>query len=136
MLGWLSVLGAALARLLRRPEDVARVVEAGNELVEAVRAGTTEPPQGPLPRRHEDHIRSQIDSATSHKVERPQAPPAGPSTVDQLTPEETDELLGKMIATPKPQPDSDGPTVAKAVDREAKTPPARPPRVPRKDPKR
>jgi hypothetical protein len=92
MPAWLASIVGPLVRLLRRPQDVAKVVEAANEIVEAV-TSDAEPSQ-PLTYKQVEHIRQQVDSATKHGVTLP-----GP---------------------------------VKAIDRSAKTPPARPPRIEKK----
>lgn len=64
MFAWLKLIAAPLARLLRRPGDVAQVVEVAREAVDA--ACSDAEPQ-PLTHQDVEHIHKQIDSATARQ---------------------------------------------------------------------
>jgi hypothetical protein len=73
MLGWVKLIAGPLLRLLRRPDDVAKVVESARDLVDHFRLDHE--PSQPLTYKDVEHIRLQVDNATEHKVQ----PPPGPA---------------------------------------------------------
>lgn len=66
---WLVVVGRFVARLVTRREAIGEAVKTAEQLVGEVEAVIyDDPPSQPLSHEDVEHIRRQVDSATSHKV--------------------------------------------------------------------
>jgi hypothetical protein len=77
---WLAWLGGLVLNALRKPEQIATVVMAGGALAHEIDVAIHDEPGTPVSRATEEHIRAQVDAATSHKVapsEPCALPPAG-----------------------------------------------------------
>jgi hypothetical protein len=121
---WVIVLLRAIG--IRRAADVVPVATRLGEAIADVIDG--EPPGQPLPRAAEDHIRRQIDSATSHKV--PAVACDKPPPGWHCTRERGHD--GPCSAWPTPAPSGGGVLVIKAAPPRPPRMPAPPPRPPRK----